>query len=1071
MGRRMLFLALLCCLADGTWAQDPAKKEDPKPIDTATGTTLPIKAFKRIQFTTDEATWMSLDLSPDGKTIVFDLVGDIYLMPAEGGEAKRLIGGASHETMPKFSPDGKKLVFISDRSGAENVWICNLDGGEMKALTKDRETRYLSPSFTPDGKGLVVSRALKYLAPYDLRYIDLRTNNVGDLGTPTPGINRMGAVFSSDGQYAYYAERSGSWSYDAKFPMWQIQRLDLRKGIVQQITNASGSAVRPMLSRDGKLMYYATRRGQATVLRSRDLKTGAEKVILPSMDRDEQESRATRDLIAAYAITPDNRYFIMPKDGKIKRIEIATGAETVIPFSAKVDAEVNRSCHFEYSVDESPTVLSRLAGDPSLSPDNKKVVFTAFQKIWVANADGTNARRLTILDTSEFQPRWSPDGSKIAFTTFSQEAGHLYVVSADGGTPKALTEDANAYYEVVWTPDGKRIVYESLPTDDWLAMSVLQPTHTCLDPNNATNPEADREIGANFGMFGNIELRIVNADGTEPRIIGPAMGAGNLHFAKDPNRLYYQAGNSIRSMTLDGIDRKVVLSVSGPGVGEMKVSPDGDRVFLEQKNKLYIAEVPYTGTAAPTINGLEGGALSPVKKVSAGEGGNNLRWSADGKSVTWGMGVKFYTMNADDKEPKSVELKAEVPRYKAKGTVLLRGGKVITMKGRQILEKGDILIVDSRIQAVGPTGSLNVPAGAKVFDLKGKTVMPGWVDVHSHWFGLPIDVPQSWGYLANLAYGVTTNRDPQSGSTDIYDRADAIESGEAIGPRIYTTGPGIFSSNEFGSLDEVKNYLKRYRDAYKTRYIKQYVAGDRMVRQWILQACQEYGITPTTEGALDVKQGMTEMADGYSGHEHSLPVTPLYKDLAEFIAGTQTYYTPTMLVAYGGPTTENYWFENTDVAHDAKLRRFVPPLTLDGMVNRRTTWNRPEEYHFSKIAQACNRVLQAGGRVCLGSHGQLQGLGAHWDVWSMASGMSNFDALRCASINGAEALGLSKDIGSIEPGKLADILVMDGDPLVDIRNTNTLRYVMKGGQMWNADTMDEVWPQPKKLPSYYWVKY
>ena len=194
-----------------------------------------------------------------------------------------------------------------------------------------------------------------------------------------------------------------------------------------------------------------------------------------------------------------------------------------------------------------------------------------------------------------------------------------------------------------------------------------------------------------------------------------------------------------------------------------------------------------------------------------------------------------------------------------------------------------------------------------------------------------------------------------------------------IGPRVYTTGPGVFSASGLDDKDATRNYIKRYKEAYHTTTLKEYVVGDRIVRQWVAMACKEFGITSTTEGALDMKLDLTQMADGFSGNEHALPIHPLYNDVVQFVAKTGTFYTPTILVAYGAPWSENYWFENTDVHGNQKLRRFIPHALLDTMVKRRGQWFREDEYGHKAISKAAADIVHAGGRVCLGGHGQTAG--------------------------------------------------------------------------------------------------
>jgi hypothetical protein len=296
-----------------------------------------------------------------------------------------------------------------------------------------------------------------------------------------------------------------------------------------------------------------------------------------------------------------------------------------------------------------------------------------------------------------------------------------------------------------------------------------------------------------------------------------------------------------------------------------------------------------------------------------------------------------------------------------------------------------------------------------------------------------------------------------------------VDAGEIIGPRAYSTGPGVFSDNAFENVDQVKNVLEKYKKHYGTRHIKSYIVGNRKQRQLMVEASQALEMMPTTEGGLDLKLDLTHVLDGMKGNEHNLPIVPLYKDVAELVGKSGLFYTPTLVVTYGGPFGENWFYQSTEVHDDKKLNRFTPHNVLDGKTRRRPGWFRQDEYAFSKVAEAAAKIVRAGGRVGVGAHGQIQGLGYHWEMWMLQSGgLTSHEVLRAATLHGAEALGLAQDLGSIEPGKLADLVVLAKDPLADIRNTNTVRYVMKNGQLFEGDTLNEVWPQQKPLPPLWW---
>jgi dipeptidyl aminopeptidase/acylaminoacyl peptidase len=712
--------------------------------------------------------------------------------------------------------------------------------------------------------------------------------------------------------------------------------------------------------------------------------------------------------------------------------------------------------------------------------------------------DGT-PERVTTTDAREFQPAWSPDGRWLAYVTWSSAGGHLWKVRSDGSSAAMKLSATPAFYtDPAWSPDGDGIV-------------VLRG-----------NAHERVERGFDFGQTPGMDLIWIGSGGGDAHLIVPARGVGRPHFTHDPDRIYlylspgiYSAGgpNGLISVKWDGTDRRTHLSVTGPGMyfaeepvpaGEIQISPDGDWALAQVSNQLYLVAVPQVGGEAPTVN-VDGPSV-PLKKLTE-VGADYFAWSADGETMTWAVGSTFFRQPVDsvsfepeeqegdeDSDGKSKKKKKkkkkqdndedepelpdpveriavtlEFPRSVPSGTVVLRGARVITMNGDEVVENADVVVTDNRIVAISARDG-NTPDGARVIDVEGKTIVPGFIDTHAHWFEIRrgvMDV-QNWSFLANVAYGVTAGLDVQTATNDMFAYQDMVDTGEIIGPRAYSTGPGIFSNNDFKSKEQAVSVLTRYKEHYRTRNLKAYLVGNRKQRQWVAQASAELEMMPTTEGGLDLKVNLTHVLDGFNGNEHSFPIVPLYKDVTQLVARSQIGYTPTLLVTYGGPWAENFFYTTEEVHDDAKLNRFVPHAVIDQKSLRRP-WFRKDEYAHPAIAAEAAEIIRAGGHVGVGSHGQLQGLGYHWEMWALASGgMTPMEVLRCATAYGAEIIGFADDLGSLEPGKLADLVVLDKNPLDDIRNTNTVKYVMKNGELYDGDTLDQIWPREKKLPALWW---
>jgi Tol biopolymer transport system component/predicted amidohydrolase len=1094
------------------------KKEDPAAAaKKAARNELPLDPAGKLEFETDEGTWMSVDVMPDGQALVFELLGDIYKLPIAGGDAVRLTSGTPFDAQPRVSPDGKWLAFVSDRNGSDNLWIARADGTEPRKLSNESQQAVISPAWMPDSQYVIAS--VRATGGTELRMFHINGGTGVTLGAAPPAPagapapaggggatpSRLGASVSPDGRYLYTAQAAGGTAAAAALNRWQVARLDMRSGDVDVLTQAEGSGMRPLVSPDGTLLVYATRHETKTGLRIRDLATGADRWLKWPVDRDELESGASpsRDTFPGYAFMPGGRELVVAIGGKLHRVNIADGATTNVPFKARVSLDIGPDLEFPFKVPQG-NVRARLIQDPRQSPDGKQLVMSVLTNLYVMDLPSGQPRRLLTGSAQDnaFKPTWSPDGQWIAYVTWTADGGHIWKIRADGsGQPQQLTRHTAFYSDLVFTPDGTRIVG--------------------LRGNEYMRRQTFSEFG---GLRIPLDLVWVPSSGGDAELVVPARGVGFPHFTSDTGRIFVYSNDGLISLRFDGTDRRTHLRVTGPSrpgaarppaADAVIVRPDGKWALASVNNQLWVVAVPpYSGSAASVS--VRSPAL-PAKRLTD-IGADYFAWSSDGNTVTWAIGSTFYRRRFDtidftpepaaagrggaegggsnqagaddqkkdaekkeadkkkdpldlDKNVEAIDVVLEFPRSMPKGTIALRHATIITMKGDEVLEEGDIVVTGNRITAIGRSGSVTIPAAARVIDARGKFIVPGFVDTHAHWEFRTHDVlePQNWSLIANLAYGVTAGLDVQTSTNDYLAYQDLVETGQSLGERAFMTGQGIFSANDFQSYEATLAYLRRYKQHYRTPNIKSYMVGNRKQRQWVVMASKELGLMPTTEGGRDMKLDMTHAMDGMHGNEHTLPVFPLYKDVVELFARTKTAYTPTLLVNYGGIIAEEYFYTTTEVHDDKKLNRFYPHNVLDDLTRRRRVWARQDEFVFPQAAASAAKIQRAGGLVGVGGHGQLQGLGYHWEMWGLAmGGMTPREVLRAATIDGARIIGFAQDLGTLETGKLADLVVLDRNPLDNIRNTNSVRFVMKNGELFEGDTLDQIWPVQKPLPKFWW---
>ena len=1063
---------------------------------------LPLVPTRTIKFETDEGTWLSVDVSPDGRDLLFDLLGDLYRLDIAGGSARRITQGLAFDSQPAWSPDGASIAFLSDRSGAENLWVMRADGtGALRVTDNDGPNEYISPAWAHDGRSLFVS-----LYRADHNAVELWHCHL-DGGRPerisTRGENALGAAPSRDGRFVYYAMRRGPvFEDDVRLPLWSVVRRELATDRTETVVTNIGSAMRPVLSPDGTTLAYAVRQDGQTGLRLRNLATGADRMLIFPIQRDAQEAVPSRDVLPGYGFTLDGKSIVLTRDGHFVRVSLDDGATRPIPFTANVELEVGPLLRQSLTQETGP-VRARLIEEPRQSPDGKQLAFSALGRIYLMDLRrGARPVRLTREGPPEFQPSWSSDGRAIAFVTWTAaDAGAIWIADIRSRQVRRLTrDDAFFYSDVTFVPGAHSIMA--------LRSSAMERQQTLQEP---------MWTGRTGGFLRQAELvEISLGDGTS-RVIASGPMDGAAQFTAERDRLYLNTDAGLEAVARDGSWRKVVLRLVGPGyyfsdepapASDIKISPDGSHALVLFNQQLYVVAMdavsprreenqgrngPASHGSPPEQRGTRPEQAPPLQdrdrehdRARDGEPGPPIdlnradapalrittvgadfsSWSRDGTSFAWALGSTFHRLPlaavlrtappADESRiaagvAETFDAKVEVPRDTPVGSWVLRGATVVTMRGDEVIANADLLVRDNRIAAIGARGQLAIPRGARIVDASGRYVVPGLIDAHMHVGGIRRSVLQfdDWNLRATLAYGVTTVLDPSSLSIDMFAYEDLIDAGDVIGPRLYTTGTAMFSFNRLRSLDDARDLVSRYREHYRTRNLKQYRIGSRRVREWIAIAAHEQGMMPTCEGAVDMKLDLTQVLDGFSGTEHAFGVFPLYRDVVELMARAGTSTVQTLMISHGGPPAGADFIAREHALADPQISKWYPANARERSFAR-VPWVTPRDYIYGPMASGAAAIQRAGGVVGMGSHGNYPGVGMHWEMQAHAAGgMTPREVLRAATIGSATTIGRQGELGSLEPGKFADFVVLEADPLADIRNAARIRFVVKDGRVYD----------------------
>jgi imidazolonepropionase-like amidohydrolase/Tol biopolymer transport system component len=1077
-------LSVLASLTlSAAFAEDPSEDEEPERWDV----NAPPGEPQFVDLDLTEATWMSLDVHPDGDRIVFDLLGDLYELPIDGGEARSITSGMAWDMQPLYTPDGEGLVFTSDRGGGDNLWRLDLSDrdGEPTPITDESFRLLNSPAVWDEwvvGRKHFTNRRslgageiwLYHLNDEKASGLQLteRQNDQKDTGEP---------AFSPDGRYVYWSRDATPGEYfeynkDSNSGIYVIERLDREDGRIERVVGGAGGAIRPTPHPDGRHLAYVRRIRHRSVLMVHDMETGREHLVWDGLDRDMQETWAIHGVYPRFSWTPDGSDIVIWAQGGLWRVPAdpadlaarSTPLQPVaaerIPFHVTDRREVREPLRFQ--VDVAPDTFDvKMIRNARTAPDGRAVVFEALGRLWIKalNSDDEPVPLTRAPEgTRELEPSWSRDGKRVVYVEWSDtDLATIKIARPAGGTStgssQAVATPPGHYREPVFGPQGRRIAYRK--TRGGGLISALHGK----DPGLYVLDWQDRRAEP---------LRVARA-GMSP------------HFGADPDVLYHlMGGDTLKLAALDLVTRESVTHATSEMATDLRVSPDGRWLAWQEDHDVHVRPFAPTGDAESISPGGGGIPQATVSDIA----GMHLHFSGEDATtrVHWTVGPDLFStaispsiFDEEPPEPSRESLGWTEAAVRPDATVALVDVRLITMRetddGFEVIEDGTVVWAGDRITAIGPTADTPVPDGAIVLQGEGRTVIPGLVDAHAHGpHGRGGLIPeQNYVQLANLAFGVTTIHDPSNDTGEIFTAAEMQRAGLTIAPRIFSTGTILYGAKipgataKIDSLDDALGHVKRMKSVGAIS-VKSYNQPRRDQRQQVLEAGRQEGIMVVPEGGSLLLHNLTMIIDGHTTVEHAIPVQRAYDDILQLWSQQPVAHTPTLGVAYGGLMGEEYWYAMTEVWNEPRLLTFVPRWTIDPRARRREL-SPTGEYNHVDVARFAKQLADAGGRVNIGAHGQREGLAAHWELWMFEQGgMSPLEAIRAGTRHPAESLGLAGDIGTLEVGKLADMVVLASNPLDDLKNSTDIDWTVLGGQVWNARTMQPMQPAgPVRPPLWF----
>ncbi len=1037
------------------------------------------KSQKNIEFQFSELSWSSVDVAPDGEQLVFSALGNLYSLPTTGGRAQLLHGGPAMSLMPRFSPDGESIAFVSNSNGGNfDLWQINSQGGSAELIV-DSDHHVLYPQWSADGQSIVAFLSnLGHGISSDRDSIGLSSLVLGDedlqwqkLAEPRSGYIGLSPSISESGRI-FFLGVEGILSLDAA-----------SKELVLEVDQAAYDAIllAPKVSRDGRMLAFFRGNRDRLDLVVRNLTDSEESVFSLGNQITHISGSSLLDkfrqfrrpygwmMVPDYSFGPDNNSIYLVFDGRLLKFDLTSSVVSNIAFTASFSEDLP-----DLASRESNAADPRLAVAPPLRPTHgmtkTSVVYDAMGRIWADNLNGTSTVLLRAGQANQrlSSPIMSPELDRIAYVGWHDTNGGTLSV----GTLKTAVFDRHVvvdkdrrFWGLSWSPDGSSIAMASRGVDRYGRFLRTDGGRISL---------IDVQSGEETSLYVSKSESVVSSQSSQP-----------VFFSRDGKRIYFvsrnfQGQSTLKSIVLDSGEIKELFRINSDLLDYLALSPDTRRIALVFGGVLWVADLSELAAFGKPIS------RSNLPTLASANSSKSLVayafWSGpDYLFSVSGPELRLWNLETNRTRLVSRSVGASYDRAIAKGRIAFLGVQIISMHQYAPTVDGAIIVEGARIRHVEATAKQ--PCAERAIDLTGKFVVPALIDSHGHpnSNNFPEHLnSQNAAYLGHLAFGVTTVYAASDGLADTFDNAHTVAAGRMLGPRVLPSGgpimsrpfdnsPGHFFLDSDLEADRIVSLMQSYGSAM----LKSYAIPFRDLRARLLSSARRSGMRVTTHFTSEPWAPLEQAMEGHSALEHPIGV-PLFNDWARLIAARNTIVTPTLTSTAGVGIAQRTMLEDEHTYDSLRKRQFEPPGVSGAFVFRGNQYRHSRgRLKNDPIARRMLKnvaiLVDHGVRVTASGHGELPGLDLHLELASFVEGgISEYDALRAATINGAQKFGLQDELGSIEVGKLADFLVLRCDPLENIRCTADIEYVVKNGFVWHADSMTQMWPEYKPLPKPWW---